>query len=661
MVSLPADARKRLASPLRAHTFSGTGLRTFHTLPVLAPAWAAHTAALSAAVTALATSVPSTDVGFDQCRRSVEDTISHAGHVLSHLLAIQPFAPFDHEAGERLLGLVIRRLAVVADHLDGDSSIDVDSGLLGEGEGWRASTGVVDVRAALRAAFAMEDAPVDETGQFRAEWVLAHYAYRAHDLLPHLLPNLASLGLPGLTDILAAVTVVGEVLSCNDPVSAYVAMDGMVSDALTAEGTTSAAVRDHLAKMEPALRRARNAAARSSQTIRDEAAETEARANALADAYKRLLEGPFRQFAWARYCLSEGLWQDPPTLGVLRDRLVAAGGGLGAVTADVVIPEFRNAEAHETLVWDGFVEQFSTEGVEIAPAQVVASAQLAQCFVAGSEAGLTALRFLDLPGDAPRLPDHNEPGRMPVWRRVQAFFGTNRLRLLDASLNTKHASLRVERLGLTDVNPCLQALVLSRRLMPNVETFSVADSGGDAVVTVAAEALSATMAAWELAVSNLDQIPLSTFLPANLDARLRHEDANVAVRSVAWIAVDDAVGVVDGSPETWEDEDRSLIDMRLKIVELAVRSTGERIVSPEPRLRSVAKSVAALREWVVRESPTGPHLVDRRPEMARLRLQWERWGPVPRHPLVPERDTRDPDERQPALRAVRTSTAFQHL
>ena len=546
-------------------------------------------------MTALATSLPSTDVGFDQCRRSVEETSSHAAHVLSHALAIQPFAPFDHEAGERLLRLVIRRLAVVADHLDADSPIDVDRGLLGVAGRWRASAGVVDVRAALRAAFAMDDAPVDETGQFRAERVLAHYAYRTHDLLPHLLPNIAALGLPGLTDILAAVTIVGEVLSCNDPVSAYVAMDGMVSDALTAEGTTSAAVRDHLVKMEPALRRARNAAARSSQAIRNEAAETEARANALADAYKRLLEGPFRQFAWARYCLSQGLWQDPPTLGVLRDRLVAAGGGLGAVTADVVIPEFRNAEAHETLVWDGFVEQFSTEGVQIAPAQVVEGAQLAQCFVAGSEAGLAALRFLDLPDDAPRLPDHNEPGRMPVWRRVQAFLGTNRLRLLDASLNTRHASLRVERLGLTDVNPCLQALVLSRRLMPNVETYSVADSGGDVVVTVSAASLSATMAAWELAVSNLDQIPLSTFLPANLDARIRHEDANVAVRSVAWIAVDDAVGIIDGSPETWEDEDRSLIDMRLQIVELAVRSTEAQIVSTAPRLRSVAVSCRAPR------------------------------------------------------------------
>lgn len=661
MVSLPADARKRLASPLRADTFSGIGLRASHTLPVPAPAWDAHTAALSSAVTALARSVPSIAAGFEQCRRSVGEVTSHATHAVSHLLAVQPFVPFDHEAGERLLGLLIRRLAVVADRLEADSEISVDERLLEEAQLWRLPAGSADVTQTLRDAFAMDDAPIDPAGQFRAEWVLAHYAYRTNDLLPHLLPHLASLGVPGLTDMLAAVTVVGEVLSCNDPVTAYVAMDAMVSDVLTAEPGTSAAVRDHLAQMEPALLRARNAAARSSRTIRDATMQAELRANALADAYKRLVEGPFRQYAWARFCLSEGTWQAPPTLGVLRDRLVAAGGGLGAVTADVVIPELRNGEAHETLVWDGFEEHFSVEGAQIAPAQVVGSAQLAQCFVAGSEAGLATVGFLDLPKDVPRLPDHNEPGRMPEWRRVQAFFGTNRLRLLDASLNTRHATLRVERLGLTDVNPCFQALVLSRRLMPKVESFSVAESGGDVVVSVSAEALDATMPAWELAVSNLDQIPLSTFLPANLDARLRHEAPNMAVRSVAWIAVDDAVGVIDGSPDVWQDEDRRLIDLRLQVVELAIRCTEARLGVATPRLRSIAASVAELREWMVDGRPHGPGIAERRDEVARLRLQWQTWGPVPRHPLVPENDTRDPDERQPQRRDVAASMAFRHL
>lgn len=606
-------------------------------------------------------STPSLAASFAECRQGVEETTNYATKVLSHLLAMQPFAPFDHQSAERLLGRVASRLGVVAGQLEANAEVGVDEALLSEAQRWRVPSRSADVAVALSDAFAMPKTPIDETGNFRPEWVLGHYAYRTHDLLPHLLPHLASLGVPGLTDVLAAVTVVGEILSCNDPVTAYVEMDAMIGRVLAADHETSVAVRQHLAQMEPAIRRARNAAARSSQTVRDVAAETEARANALADSYKRVVEGPFRQFAWALFCLNEGTWEDPPTLGPLRDRLVAAGGGLAVVTAGVVIPELRNGETHETLVWDGFAEQFSTEGVQISPQQVVASAQLAQCFVAGCEAGLAAVRFLDLPDEVPSLPNHNEQGRMPAWRRVQAFFGTNRLRLLDASLNTKHATLRVERLGLTDVNPCFQALVLSHRLMPKIESFSVKGASGEAVIELDADALAASMLAWEFAVSNLDQIPLSTFLPANLDARRRHETDTVAIRSAAWIAVDDAVGIIDGSKDIWDEADQCLIATRLQVVELAVRETEAWLGSAAPRLRSVAASIGSLREWVVAHRPSGPHLADRRVEMVRLRMQWETWGPVLRHPLIPEEDGRHPNERQPQLRDVPESLEFRLL
>lgn len=581
--------------------------------------------------------------------------------VVSRLLALQPFAPFDHESAEQLLTLVNLRLRVVADQLLAGVEIDIDGGLCDEAAKWTANAGCAGVRAALSEAFTMSDPPIDETGEFRAEWVLAHYAYRTNDLLPRLLPHLASLGVPGLTDVLAAVTVVGEVLSCVDPATAYVEMDAMIGQVLAADPETSTAVRSHLTLMEPAMRRARDAAARASQVVRDPREEVETRANALADGYKRLVEGPFRQFAWAMFCLDQGTWQDPPSLGVLRDRLVAAGDGLASVAAGVVIPELRNGEAHETLVWDGLAEHFVTEGVQISPQQVVDSAELARCFVAGCEAGLAAIRFLDLSGSVSPLPDHDELGRMPTWRRVQAFFGTNRLRLLDASLNTRHASLRVERLGLTDVNPCLQALVLSRRLLPGVESFSVRDSGDGVVISVTSDALAATMPAWEFAVSNLDQIPLATFLPANLDARRRVEQENVAIRSAAWIAVDDAVGIIDGSPEIWDEEDRSLIDTRLQVVELAILGTTEYLGSRPSRLDSVAGSVAGLRTWITQQRPTRARLAERRSEFTRLRLQWEKWGPVPRHPLVTKGDTRDPDERQPGLRSPPADWAFRTL
>ncbi len=657
---LPLVARQRLAAGLRPDAFSNIDFRASNSLPLPANSWAAHTAALKSAVTDFATVVPEIAVGYEQCRQDIEQAMSHAARVVSHLLAIQPFAPFDRQAAERLLGLVQQRLRATAAAIEKGINEGVDDSVLAAAERCCTAGGSSDARGALCEAFAMPDPPIDEAGNFRPEWVLGHYAYRTNDLLSYLLPHLVSLGVPWLTDVLAAVTAVGEVLSCSDPVTAYVEMDAMIRGILAADGETSSAVRHHLTLMEPAIRRARGAAARSSQAVRNSDLDTEARANALADCYKRLVEGPFRQFVWAHFCLSKGIWHEPPTLGPLRDRLVAAGGGLAAL-ASVIIPDLRNGEAHETLIWDGFSEQFLSEGVQISLDQVVASAELAHCVIAGYEAGLTAVRLLELPNELQLLPDRNENGRMPRWRRVQAFFGTNRLRLLEASLNTRHAFLRVEHLGLTDVNPCFQALVLSRRLMPEVETFSVSEMGGEAIIAVSADALTANMPAWELAVSNLDQIPLSTFMPANLDARRRHEDPGVAIRSVAWIAVDDTLGIIDGSADIWDDAERALIETRLRIVQLAISCTNDLLVSDAPRLRSVAGSVASLRQWVVDDNPSRPELADRRDEISRLRLQWKTWGPVLRHPLVAELDTRDPDERQPRIRDAPKSLAFQLL
>lgn len=330
---MPPSARARLVAPLKARSFSSVELRTSHTLPIPSGAWATRIDALTTAIAGLARSAPSPSAGFDACRKDVEQVVSMATGVVSRLLALQPFAPFDHESAEQLLTLVNLRLRVVADQLLAGVEIDIDGGLCDEAAKWTANAGCAGVRAALSEAFTMPDPPIDKTGEFRAEWVLAHYAYRTNDLLPRLLPHLASLGVPGLTDVLAAVTVVGEVLSCVDPATAYVEMDAMIGQVLAADPETSTAVRSHLTLMEPAMRRARDAAARASQVVRDPREEVETRANALADGYKRLVEGPFRQFAWAMFCLDQGTWQDPPTLGVLRDRLVAAGDGLASVAA----------------------------------------------------------------------------------------------------------------------------------------------------------------------------------------------------------------------------------------------------------------------------------------------------------------------------------------
>ncbi|WP_307318850.1 hypothetical protein [Microbacterium sp. SORGH_AS_0862] len=327
-----------------------------------------------------------------------------------------------------------------------------------------------------------------------------------------------------------------------------------------------------------------------------------------------------------------------------------------------MLPDMRNSETHETLVWDGFTDQFVTESGRVDVVHVAAALSLATSFVQGSEAGLAAIRALHVRADAGMLPSAEEEGRMPTWDRVRAFFGTNRILLVEARLNTPHAHFRVQRIEHRDVNPCFQALVLARRLLPQTERFEVSavESSGSLIV-VDASALDATMSSWDFAVSHLDQMPLSTFLPANLDARMRLEPEPLALRSVAWIAVDNAVGVIDGSPERWDDDARQLIDTCLQVVEIAVASTRERIGASNTRLESVEKSVAELRTWISNESPLQAALADGQPSMSRLRTQWNQWGPVPRHPLILEVPPTGECQAPPALRSAPDSMHYRTL
>lgn len=349
-------------------------------------------------------------------------------------------------------------------------------------------------------------------------------------------------------------------------------------------------------------------------------------------------------------------------LANLRERLVSEGGALGALVNGVVLPDMRNSETHETLVWDGFTDQFVTESSRVDVVHVAAALSLAISFVQGSEAGLAAIRALHIRADAATLPSAEEEGRMPTWDRVRAFFGTNRIILIEARVNTPHAHFRVQRIEHRDINPCLQALVLARRLLPRTESFEVStiESNGSLIV-VDASALDATMPSWDFAVSHLDQMPLSTFLPANLDARMRLEPEPLALRSAAWIAVDDAVGVIDGSPERWDDDTRQLIDTRLQVVEIAVASTRQRIGAPNTRLGSVQHSVAELRRWITNDAPLQAAMADGQPSMSRLRTQWNQWGPVPRYPLIPEVPPTGEFQALPALRSTPDSMHYRTL
>lgn len=660
---LPPPAIGRILAQIRNASDLPRPAPCNHTVPINEQPWRQHADALAQAIISLKDSLTPPRDDFNELRGWVDQIMKERELIFGLLFALKPFEPFDPGQADELLELL--------DALPGHMHTSIESGdsvnsgykdALSAAAEWWLSCKSPHPRHCLQQAFGMDVAPVGAKGQFQAELVLQHYAYRNSDLLQLLIPHLISLDIPHLTDVLAGVYAVGRIVECDDPIVAYIAAKTLTIRYFAADPTIANQFRRHMKSVEPAMQRARLATARAYEIMHTQTNEPEARALALADRYKRTIEGPFRQYSWASYCLSTGQWSRPPMLQNLKERLASEDGLLGALVTTVVLTNMRNSETHETLAWDGFTDQFVTETGRVDETQVAEALRLATSFVHGSEAGFTAIRALDIKSNTVTLPSDEDDGRMPAQDRVRAFFGTNKIALLDAQLNTPNAYFYVRRLANYDINPCFQALVLARRLLPRTEKFEVSTSKGrDPFISVEASALDATMLSWSFAVSHLDKMPLSTFLTANLDARRKVEPKSTALRSAAWIAVDDAVDTIDGSPEVWSEEMRHLINTRLQVVEIAIAATTQWLVEPNSRLESVQTSVAELRNWVANDAPSRALLAEEQLPMRRLRTQWNQWGPVPRHPLVKEDFPPSNTELPPALRPIPSSMHYRTL
>lgn len=658
-MTLPPAALARLVQPLRAATALPRSARDFHTLPIESRPWRVHADALARHIAELRVAVDLPDRTFSGLRERVTLLLEERARTAGMLLSLEPFAPYDATRVDELLDILDQLPEAVAMAVESGAPVAacICRALEDASSDWAARESRCPRGEVLRVAFDMPHSPIDQVGGFRPELVLQHYAHRADRLLQRLIPHLVSLGLPHVTDLLAGISIVGRVLNCEDPVFAYLAADMFTRGFLAADPAVAEQVREHLQVSEPALQRSEHIIQRAIDEAGTADEDMETRAHAVANAYKRTVEGPFRRFGWALHCLRGAKWSDPPTLGPLRDQLIANGGTMARLADIVVLPGVRNSETHESLVWDGFDEQFITEDGPVPYDQVLTALLVGYSFVQGAQAGLAAIRVQHTTNTPWALPSSKEEGRMPTADRVRAFFGTNRLMLVEARLNSPHARFRVQKLGMPDINPCFQALLLARRLLPRTVSFEVSavDSAGP-VLAVDAAALDATMPAWEYAVSKLDQMPLATFLPANYSARQQLESPAMAARAVAWIAVDDAVGVIDGSAPSWDSETRRLLGVRLHIIATAIENTGRIIATGAARLSSVGDSVEQLHHWIRTAHPVDPWSADAQPALQRLRSQWEAWGPVVRMPSVLELPAPDEvTEAQPRLRVIEPS------
>ncbi|GLY38405.1 hypothetical protein Amsp01_044290 [Amycolatopsis sp. NBRC 101858] len=556
--------------------------------------------------------------------------------VVSLILALAPFENFDEDAARSITGSLDIALFEVTQSVLGVDATSKGLDLESLDLRWLSVHGE-ECSSPLARAFGVDSETIPSDAiRFSPGWVLSSYYMRISELLVVLIPHLSSLRLPPVEDVLVGVSAVGWIVGCEDPVSAYCSSDAFLKALYfpAADQTIRPVIR-YLEKSEAELRQIQVRIDRSLEVVR-KGDDEEAVHLALVDLYKRLVEGQFRRYGWILYCLREGSWSDPPMLTQLREKLVSRGGWLGSIAQRAIIRDIRNGEAHETLIWDGVAEKYQAEGVEVDVSVVTQAAVLVEAFVRGCEAALACYKVMGVEHDFGR-PKMGDPGRLSSWQRAEALFGTNGLRLLDAKFNSKTARITCLELEEHQVNPCLQALVICCGLVPHVETFEVrVQSGSDAVITVSAEALRRTLEIWEVALRSLSGMPLSTFLPANFDSRMRSEGVSVASRSIAWIAVDDFLDALDGSAELWRAEDFHLFMARIKVLLLAIESCIEYVPDRAGfRLRLVRDAVIQVKESF--ESTFVPLLattLDNEDAVVRMRHWWNVWGPVERLPGI---------------------------
>lgn len=639
-VTIPVEARRRLVEPVRAELDRESwGFPRASTIPIPADVWNSYVERLRQAGIAVERAVGEIEPSgpFNSIRRQLAKVVEARNAVVWRSMSLCAFEPFDGVAAAR----AIERMdsAIVS------TLVMIESGRLGVSKDIKRiafeqprSAQTAEARDGLCRLFGLGEPPLDETGEFSPSRVFEAFKYDVTSLTGRVLPHVASLGLAPVDDLLALVCICGWIADAPDPVLAYSAMHEMLwalRQRKESADATRTQVHAHLLGRDEALRQTWRRIVVALNELRS-ATDSESRAHQLADAYKRIIEGPVRQYAWTMRCLVRGKWSAPPTLSPLQAAIAGDGGWLASLLDVVLLTDIRNGQAHESLVWDGHGEMFLVEDGEVSPLQVLNAFRGAVSFVRGCEAAFAHDRAGERERDAGLpIPAYGEQGRLQPWRRAEAFFGTNGLRLRRLVFNSKIAEAHVERLEVEQINPCLQALVLASRLLPKVEEFRVWKDGTDGpVIDVSKPALRLVDPLWEHALNTFTAMPLSTFLPANLSARSRHESESVAARSIAWIAADDALDALDGVGESWTDETRRLVTARIAHALTCLEACAG-LTTSLTRINALAEQLRLLSTSLDHgDVPAHRRDVDHLESTRRIRHVWDAWGPVPRLPTI---------------------------
>jgi hypothetical protein len=466
-VALPDSALLKLAAEFRA----GKGeplspLRSVHTLPIRRDRWNAYAEPFDDLIQEFAAAVADGEGLRDDFHaiRSWLTRITELRRQISSVLwALTPFEYFAEELAAQLINWVEAAVLEVAAAVQARRHCDIRTLDADEIRGTWVLRDCEPDDFRIGPAFGLDFEPLNQEREFQAADVFSAFAYRNTELVDQVLPHLESLGVSAeamANDMLAGVSVVGWIVTSQDPIVAAVALDQLLACLLhPASPDVSEPVIQLFSDRENVTLQVRRKVAAALLVI-SQAHDLERRALALADAYKALAEGPIRHFGWALACLQAGSWAPVPMLAQVRERLVASGGFAASIGETCIITNLRNGQAHETLEWDGVEACYLANGDAIPLVTVLQAVAVGSSFDKGCEAALACYRALNVTPELAVVV--GDSLRMPSRERALAHFGTNGLEVLWADFNSAVARVHLSGLNQENINPCFQALIVAR-------------------------------------------------------------------------------------------------------------------------------------------------------------------------------------------------------
>ena len=646
-MTVPFTARVRLAEPLRewAYIVSTYSLARSSSLPLsertaleYRDTFVARDREMRAISIRVGSAAPS--VGgktFNLVRTRVLELVQALDALQGTARALAPFSSFGTGWASDCVTLLMTHACRMASALERGEQID-DVAALPQPFGRPQNP----VPSAAAKAFDLDHDPVDDVGEFAAGHVYERYPYQRSALLSRLVPLLDSLGIPYVNDPLAMISIAGKILTSPDPVFANRSMTEMLNVLLDPPNkkTLKAFLIDFHSGEAASLQGRRRTLIHLKEART--AARQDDRAHAQAEAYRRVIEGPVRHLGWAAHRLRSSQWEPAPRLWEMTAAVDRDGGWLAFFVDITVIRSFRNGQAHETLEWSHERNSYAVGAESITFEEVTDHVHRALAFSAGAEAAILFAKAHTAAkeGRLSQLPslgyDVMDPDAL-----AGAVFGANRLGLLRLHRSRRVIRAVVREIAFETINPGLQALLHLRRSNPGFDQYELSTGDqGIAEISVSADALDRTETPWQFALARFPEMPLSTFLPVNLAARLHDEDPRTAAQSARWIAIDDLLDAIVSSENWATDMKRPRLQDRFTLVSLALLGSIADVCEQERDMHNrVAKVVRALGDVISKTtSQTMLSDLNRCEPHLQLREWHESWGPVTRLPRITKRN-----------------------